>query len=338
MELTLQAIADKIGGEIKGNAGLKVSGISDLKGACASDLSFILSKKFLKEAEESKAPAIISDSLDEIAGKTVIKVGNAKAAYAAAISIIFPPVKHPGGVSPKACVNPSAHIGKDTYIDDGAVVKSGVVIGEGSFIGSGTFIGENCRVGNNTIIYANISMYDRVEIGDNCVIHSGTVIGADGFGFVEDNGRIIKVPQIGCVRIGNNVEIGANCCIDRAAFGATVIKDSVKVDNFVHVAHNVEIGESTIVVAQSGISGSTKVGRGCVIGGQVGIVDHITIGDGAKIGSQSGISKDVEPGAMLSGTPARPLLQLRKAEAYMMKLEDLFKRVKAIEEGQKNPK
>lgn len=337
MKITLQDITAITGGEIKGNAGLTVSGISDLKAAKETDISFILSVKFLKNAEECPAKVIISDSLDAIEGKTIIKVKNAKAAYAKVIGIFHPVRQAVDFISPKASVSPDAKIGRDVFIDDFAVVKSGCVIGDGAYIGCGVIISEDCSVGNLTQLNPNIVLYKRTTIGSACIIHSGTVIGADGFGFVEDEGRLIKVPQIGGVIIGNNVEIGANCCIDRAAFGATRIEDNVKIDNLVHIAHNVAVGGGTIIIAQSGVSGSSTLGRNVVIGGQVGIADHIDIGDGVKIGSQSGVGADImDAGVLFSGTPARPLMKLRKAEAYMMKLEDLFKRVKVLETEKKS--
>jgi UDP-3-O-[3-hydroxymyristoyl] glucosamine N-acyltransferase len=336
MNITLQEIAGLTGGEIKGNAGLTVSGISDLKGAKETDVSFILSTKFLKNAQECPAKVIISDTLDSIEGKTVIKVKNAKAAYAKVISVFYPARKAESYISPHASISPGSKIGRDVFIDDFAAIKNGCVISDGAYIGAGVVISEDCSIGALTQINPNVTIYLGTRIGSNCIIHSGTVIGADGFGFVEDEGGLLKVPQVGRVIIGNNVEIGANCCVDRASFGATLIGNNVKIDNLVHIAHNVEIGEGTIIIAQTGISGSTKLGKYCVIGGQVGIVDHVTIGDGAKIGSQSGIPSDVEPGAMLTGTPARPVIKMRKAEVYMMKLEDLFKRVKVLEADKKS--
>jgi UDP-3-O-[3-hydroxymyristoyl] glucosamine N-acyltransferase len=335
MNIKAEEIARLINGQITGNAGEIVSGISDLKGAADDDLSFILSPKHLNDALASRARVLLSDSLDDISGKTIIKVKNAKAAYAVVIGIFHPEKPPVSFTSTTASVSADAVIGKNVFIDDFVVIKSGAVIRDNAFIGAGTVVYEDCIIGSATRLNPGIVLYYKTEIGSNCIIHSGTVIGADGFGFVEYDGKHMKVPQIGHVVIGDNVEIGANCCVDRAAFGATRIGNNVKIDNLVHIAHNVEVGEGTLIIAQAGISGSTKIGKNCIIGGQAGLVDHLNIGDGAMIGSQSGVSSSVESGALLSGTPARPLMKLRKAEAYMMKLEELFKRVKALEADKK---
>lgn len=329
-------LAALIGGELSGDGKIPLSGISDLKNAKKTDVSFMLSKKHLAEAEASQAPVIISDSERRIRGKSVILVKSARHAYIKAVNAYNPEKKFPGKVSDKASVSQAARIAPGASVDDFAVVREGASIGAGVSIGAGAYIGVNVKVGDGSKINPNVTVYDGCEIGGNCIIHSGAVIGADGFGFVSDGGVLLKVPQIGRVKIGNNVEIGANCTIDRASFGATVISDGVKIDNLCQIAHNVEIGENTIIVSQAGIAGSTVIGKNCIIGGQVGIVDHVNIGDGAKIGSQAGIPFDVEPGAVITGTPAKPVMQLRKAESYMMKLEGLFKRVKDLEKKQEN--
>lgn len=331
MELSVKEIAEKIQGSISGDAALKISGISDLKGATGSQVSFILSEKHLNEALASKAPAIVSDSLSEIKDKTVIKVKSANAAYAGLLRIFYPEKEIKGAISPKAAVSPLARFSASAFIDDCVVIKEGAEIGEGAYIGAGSFIGENVKIYKGVRIYPNVTLYRDTVIGEDTIIHSGCVIGADGFRFIEDSGKIVKVLQIGNVVIGSLVEIGANCTIDRAAFGSTVIGNYVKMDNMVHIGHNVTVGDGTMIVAQTGVSGSVNIGKYCIIGGQVGIVDHVDIADGAKIGAQSGITKDVAPGAMMSGTPARPLMKLRRNEAYVGKLEDLFKRVKQIE-------
>jgi len=323
--------AGKLGGTVNGNPGETLSGISDLKGAKEGDVSFILDAKHAGEALKSAAKVIISDSLDSLPGKTVIKVKNARLAYIGAIKLFFPDRQREGFISDRASVSKKASLGKNVVIGDFAVVKDGVVLGDGVLIGDGAVVAENCRVGSGSSVFARVTLYPGTVIGERCIIHSGAVIGADGFGFVENEGSIVKVPQTGNVLIKNDVEIGANTTIDRAAFGSTIIGNSCKLDNLVQIGHNVELGDGVIIAAQTGISGSVKIGNGCLIGGQVGFADHITVGRSVKIGSQSGVSKDTPDGAVISGTPARPLMEQRRTEAYAGKLGELFKRVKAIE-------
>ena len=331
MDLSVKEIAEKIQGNISGNDVLKISGVSDLKGATGLQISFILSEKHLNEALVSKAPVIVSDSIPEIKDKTVIRVKNANAAYASLLRIFYPEKEIKGAISPKAAVSPLARISASAFIDDYAVVKEGAEIGDGAYIGAGCFIGENVKIHKGARMYPNVTLYRDTVIGEDTIIHSGCVIGADGFRFIEDSGKIVKVLQIGNVVIGSLAEIGANCTIDRAGFGSTVIGNYVKIDNMVHIGHNVTVGDGTIIVAQTGVSGSVNIGKYCTIGGQVGIADHVDIADGAKIGSQAAVSKDVAPGAKMSGSPAQPLMKRLRTEAYVGKLEDLFKRVKHIE-------
>lgn len=332
MQFSSKEIADRLQGSINGDAALVISGITDLKNASEKEVSFILSAKYAEAAGASRAKVIISDSLDALPGKTVIKVSNAKAAYAALIAIFYPEPPRTESISPKASVSPRAKIGRNVTLGDFSVIKDGCVIGDGAIIGDSSVIGENTSIGENAKIYPNVSVYGNCVIGRSVVVHSGAVIGSDGFAFVEDKGKIVKVPQIGNVVIGDACEIGANCTIDRAAFGSTVLGQGVKLDNLVQVAHNVVIGGGTMVAAQTGIAGSVKIGKYCIIGGQVGFADHVEIGDFVKMGSKTGVSKDLPSGGpVYSGVPAQPLMELRRKEAYLNKLEDLFKRVKAIE-------
>jgi UDP-3-O-[3-hydroxymyristoyl] glucosamine N-acyltransferase len=328
--LTVSELAEKLNGKIIGSSDIKISGISDLSNARREDVSFILSPKYIDAAISSAAKVILSDSIEQIPDKIVIKVQNVKKAYIKAINIFFPSESKKGNISKNSSISSSVKLGSDVFIEDFVVIKDETQIGDNTFIGAGSVIGKNCIIGKNVCVFSNVSIYDRTIIGDNTIIHSGTVIGADGFGFVEDNGEIIKIPQIGNVKIGKNVEIGANTTIDRASFGTTFIDDDVKIDNLVQVAHNVQIGKGTIIAAQTGIAGSTRIGKYCLIAGQVGFVDHLVIGDFVKIGAQAGVAKDLPDRAEVTGSPARPVKELRKAEAYMMKLEELFKKVKEI--------
>lgn len=330
LTLTVSELAEKLDGKVIGSSDIKISGISDLSNAKSDDVSFILSPKYINDAITSAAKVILSDSIEQISNKTVIKVQNVKKAYIKVIHIFFPSEIKKGNISKNSSISSSVKLGKNVFIEDFVVIKDETEIGDNTFIGAGSIIGKNCIIGNNVCIFSNVSIYDRTIIGDNTIIHSGAVIGADGFGFIEDEGQIIKIPHIGNVKIGKNVEIGANTTIDRASFGSTFIDDDVKIDNLVQVAHNVYIGKGTIIAAQTGIAGSTRIGKYCLIGGQVGFVDHLVIGDFVKIGAQAGVAKDLPDRAEVTGSPARPIKELRKAEAYMMKLEDLFKKVKEI--------
>jgi len=332
MEITAAELAQKLGCPLKGDAGIKVTGINDLKGAGPADVSFILGKKYAEEAKASSAIVILSDSLDELPGKTVIKVENAKAAYVSVINIFYPEPARQEYRAAALSISKSAVIGSDTAIHDFAVIGDNSKIGNKVIIGACVVIGKNVSIGDNTVIDPNVTIYDNTQIGESCIIHSGVQIGGDGFGFVPYQGKILKVPQIGKVIIGNNTEIGNNCTIDRGAFGPTIIGNMVKFDNMVHIAHNVKIGDGTIIVAQTGVAGSSSVGSGCVIGGQVGITDHINIGNFVQVGSQAGVSKDVEDKAVITGTPAKPFMEEKKQQAYTGRLKELFDRVKSLED------
>ncbi|HDQ25633.1 MAG TPA: UDP-3-O-(3-hydroxymyristoyl)glucosamine N-acyltransferase [bacterium] len=332
MKISVKELAEKINGTVIGEPETVVSGISDLAHASENDVSFILGEKYLESAKNSKAPVIISDFLEKFENKILIRVENAKKAYIEVLMEFYPPGRPEAGISKNAAIGKNVEIGEDVHIGGFAVIKDGCRIGDSAVIMEGVFIGENVSIGSSTIINPNVSIYTGSRIGERCIVHSGAVIGADGFGFMPENGDIIKIPQIGYVEIGNDVEIGANCCIDRGAFGPTTIEDKVKLDNLIQVGHNVRIGEGTLIAAQSGIGGSSKIGKVCIIGGQVGFADHIRIGDNVHIGSQAGVSKDTTAGSVVTGTPARPIMQTRRAEANLGKISGIIKKIKALEE------
>ncbi|MCL4126870.1 UNVERIFIED_CONTAM: hypothetical protein GTU68_033108 [Idotea baltica] len=237
------------------------------------------------------------------------------------------------GIHKTAIIADDAKVGENVYLGAYVVIESGVEIGDDCTIKAHSYIGENCIVGEETFLNSGVKVYYESIIGDNCVIHSGTIIGSDGFGFApSSDGTFLKIPQTGNVVIENNVEIGANCTIDRATLGSTLIKAGAKLDNLIQVAHNVEIGKNTVIAAQTGISGSTKIGDNCMIGGQVGFAGHLVIAKGSKINAQSGISKSIkEPNKSWSGTPAREFRQHYKGLAYLAKVPALIKSVKEIE-------
>ena len=335
MEITAAELAKKLGGSLNGDPEIKVSGINDLKGAGPKDVSFVLGKKYAEEAKASSAIVILSDSVDSLPEKAVIKVENAKVAYVAVLNMFYPEPERNDFRGTFISVSKSAVIGKNTAINDFAVIGDGAVIGDNVIIGSCVVLGKNVKIGNNTVIEPNVSVFDNTIIGENTIIHAGTTIGGDGFGLVPGKDGILKVPQVGYVKIGNFVEIGNNCCVDRGAFGPTQIGNMVKIDNLVQIAHNVKISDCTIIAAQTGVAGSTKIGSGCIIGGQVGVTDHIEVGNFVQVGSQAGISKDIEDKAVITGTPAKPFMEEKKQQAYIGKLKELFDRVKTLEDKSK---
>ena len=242
-----------------------------------------------------------------------------------------PPVRFPPGIDPKASVAKSAKIGKDVHIGPCAVIDEEAEIGDGSVICAGTYIGHYTKIGSKTLIYPNVSIRERCIVGSRVIIHSGTVIGSDGFGFEAGPMGIQKIPQVGIVQIDDDVEIGGNCTIDRARFGRTWLKRGVKLDNQVHLAHNVVVGEFSMLIGQSGVAGSTEIGRGAIIAAQAGINGHITIGDGARVAGTSGVLKDVAPGESVVGTPAEAPRDFLERITLPKKVHKLQQTIKELE-------
>ncbi|MCP4666781.1 MAG: UDP-3-O-(3-hydroxymyristoyl)glucosamine N-acyltransferase, partial [Deltaproteobacteria bacterium] len=269
-----------------------------------------------------------------------VKVPDPGLGYARVAALFEPPVPRHPGISDRAAVNDSSRIGKDVSIYPMVYVGEDVFIGDHAILFPGVFIGDRVRIGNRTVIYPNVSIWQDCVIGNDVMIHAGTVIGSDGFGFVRDGPVSVKIPQRGIVQIDDEVEIGANNSIDRATLGKTWIQRGVKTDNQVHVAHNVVIGEDSIVVAQTGISGSVRIGREVIIGGQVGVIDHLEIGDGAMVAAQSAVIKDVPPGEVVSGSPSMPhrrhlkvIREIKRLPQLNERLRLLERKVKELEEG-----
>ena len=339
---TVRSLAELVGGEVLGGgAASVVTGISDLRSAQANQVSFLGNPKYEQDAVASKAAAILVSAKDAPRfAFTRIVVASPSAAFAT-ISAIFapPPPRDEPGVHPTAVVAPDAVLGEGISVGPHAVISAGVRIGARCVIGANTFIGESSTLGDDTRIYPLVTVRERSVIGARVIIHSGTVVGSDGFGYDFDKktGRHVKIPHTGFVQIDNDVEIGANTAIDRGRFGRTHIAEGSKIDNLVQLAHNVTIGAHSIVVAQTGISGSTSLGRYVTLAGQVGLAGHLKIGDRATITAQAGLNKDVPAGAVLAGHHALPIRESLKLEALTRKLPEIVERLKAIEaklEGQ----
>ncbi len=317
MKMTLKEIADTIGAELTKDPKIEVSAIAPLENGGPDSIVWVEKKRYLKEAENSKAAAIIvSADIDiESSSKPLIRVKNPRLAYARIAQLFFPPRTFSPEISPEASVSPDATIGNNVTIQPRVVIEEGAAIGDRTVIQAGTFVGKNSRVGSDTRLFPNVTVNENVSIGDRCIIHAGTVIGGDGFGYVPDEeGNQVKIPQVGRVIIEDEVEIGCNSCVDRATFAATVIKKGAKIDNLVQIAHNDIIGENCAISGLCGLAGSVTMGRNVILGGQCGIADHVEIGDNVMMGARSGLAphKKVKPNQILFGAPARPLKDAKK--------------------------
>ncbi len=332
---TVGSLAAHVGGRvIGGSPDRRIEGVSDLRSAQADQLSFLGNAKYKTQALTSHAGAILVGPADAAAFPVNgIEVESPSAAFAA-IAVLFapPPVTEVPGIHSTAVVAPDAVLGEGVSIQPCAVISSGVKIGPRTVVGAHCFIGEQSTLGADTRLHPHVTIRERSVIGARVILHSGAVIGADGFGYDLKDGRHVKIPHTGFVQIDDDVEIGANSTIDRARFGKTHIAEGVKIDNLVQIAHNVSIGAHSIIVAQTGISGSTSLGKYVTLAGQVGLAGHLTVGDRAVITAQAGLNKDVPAGAVLSGHHAMPMRESLKLEALTRRLPELFARLKELED------
>lgn len=333
MSRTLAQIAQHINGQLVGDPDYLVHGVGTLTQAGPEQISFLANKKYRKYLHTTQAGAVIVEpGLGDDLPSNLIEVADPYVAYARVAALLHPePLKQPG-VHPSAWVHPDADIADDVSIGPQVSIDAGVKIGRGSVIAAGCVLETDVRVGQDCRIKPNVTLCHEVMIGDRVIIHPGVVIGADGFGIANDNGQWIKVPQIGSVRIGNDVEIGANTTIDRGAIDDTSIADGVKLDNQIQIAHNVIIGEHTVIAGCVGIAGSTRIGRHCAIGGGTGIAGHIEITDGVQLTGMSMVTKPItEAGVFSSGIPAEPARQWHKNVIRYRQMDKLAERVKQLE-------
>ena len=332
MTLTLKQLANLSDGELVGDSTLKITGAASLGEATPGEISFFTNRKYIGLLRKTRASAIfVPPDFAEPVNAAQIRVSNPTKAFEQVVLKFAPnPITFAPGIHPSAIVDPSVQLGERVSIQPLAVIEAGAKIGDDTIIGAGSYVGHGTIIGSACHIYPHVTIRERSRIGSRVIIHSGAVIGADGFGFEMVDGRHQKIQQLGIVQIDDDVEIGANTTVDRARFGRTWIQQGVKIDNLVQIAHNVVIGKNSIIVAQTGISGSTRVGERVMMGGQVGIVGHLEIGDGTAIGAQSGISKST-PGGAWFGSPAVPLAEAKQQIAWIHRLGKLFARVKEIE-------
>jgi UDP-3-O-[3-hydroxymyristoyl] glucosamine N-acyltransferase len=328
---TLGEIASRVGGTVAGDAGRKVDGVQPLDLAGPEHLSFLAHPRYRTAAESSRAGAILVRAADRVPGRDLIVVENPYTALAAALGLFHPPGRPVPGVSPHAVIAGTATLGAGVSIGPIVTVGEGCTIGDGSVLMPGVVLGDWVEVGRDTVLHPGVVVYARSVIGDRVVIHAGSVVGSDGFGFGEEEGGRAKIPQVGIVKIEDDVEIGACTTIDRATFGATVIGCGSRIDNLVQIAHNVVIGAGSVLVAQTGVAGSTRLGRSVVMAGQSGAAGHLTIGDRAIIGARAAVLRDLEPGAFVLGYPATDHRDWKKAQVTFARLPDLLRRVLKIE-------
>lgn len=334
MTRTARELAQFLSATLEGDAAQKISGIASPESAGAEDLIYVGSPKHLERAARSPARCVIVALEAALEGKTLLRVPNPKLAFAKAAAWLLPEPQVAVGIHPTAIVSPQARLAAGVAIGPYAVIEEGAEIGAGTQIAAHCVVGRGVRLGGQCRLYPHVTLYPGARLGDRVVVHSGSVIGSDGFGYVFGDGRYWKFPQVGTLEIGDDVEIGANTCIDRGALDATRIEAGAKLDNLVQVGHNVSIGEHTVIASQTGVSGSSTIGKNSVIGGQVGIADHCHIEDGAICGAQAGIpsGKTIRSGQTVWGTPARPLDKFKEQYAWFARLPEIgefFRRLKA---------
>lgn len=330
MTMTAQDIAALVGGQLQGDPSVALDFVASLKNAGPRDLTYA-DDKFHAEAAASKAGCIIVAS-GTFPGQTTIATRNPKLAFARAAQALLAITDTPHAIHPTAVIAPGVSIGQNVKVGPGAVIEAGVTIGNHSVIEAGSYIGTHSTIGEHCMFYPRVVLYSNVTVGHRVIIHSGAVIGADGFGFVRDGAAYVKFPQAGRVIIEDDVEIGANTCIDRGSLETTTIRRGVKLDNLVQIAHNVEVGENSVIASQTGISGSSTVGPQSIIGGQVGIGEHASLDRGTIIGGQGGVlnGKRVKGGEVLWGTPVKPLKEFLSLQAHLSRLPRLAEEVRRL--------
>jgi UDP-3-O-[3-hydroxymyristoyl] glucosamine N-acyltransferase len=328
MEVALHELVAIIGGALAGDGSVAISGVSGIREAGPGTITFLANPRYNAFLETTRASAVIVPRGTVFPAKPVVESDNPYLTFVKAVEFFVPDRdRRTPGVDPTAVVAHTAILGSGIYLGAHAVVEAGASVGDGTSVLPGSFIGRGARVGGDCLIYPNATIREGTVIGDRVIVHSGAVIGSDGFGFVKDGSVFKKVPQIGNVVIGNDVEIGANVTIDRATTGSTVVGNGTKIDNLVQVGHNVKIGSNCIVVAQVGIGGSTEVGDGATLAGQAGLVGHIRIGEGATVAAQAGVVNSVPPGITVSGYPAREHMQANRIYASLQRLPELLKKI-----------
>ncbi len=329
---TLRELADELGGELVGDGAIAIHGVAGIREAEPGDITFLANSRYENYLDETRASAVIVSRAPRACRVPLIQVDNPYLAYQKLVRVFRPELpRQAAGIHPSAMVADGAEIGANASIGAYCVIESGARIGADTVLMPGCYVGHQVGIGSNCFLYARVTIREDCVIGDRCILQPGVVIGSDGFGFAFDAGKYHKVPQVGNVVIGNDVEVGANTTIDRATTHSTIIGDGSKIDNLVQIGHNVIIGKHCIVVAQVGISGSTELEDYVTVGGQAGLVGHIKVGARAMIGAQSGVPRSVDADTIVTGYPAMPHSAWKRLQAFIHRLPQLFQRTKQIE-------
>lgn len=334
ISFTAEQIAKVLNGTIEGDPHVEVNNFSKIEEGKPGTLTFLANPKYTHYIYETKASIVLVNNdfvPEQPINTTLVRCQNAYAALAILLDMVEKSQSKKTGIEPMSYVSDKATLGKEVYIGSFAYIADDAKIGSNTKIYPQAYIGDGVEIGDNTIIYSGVKIYPGCRIGNNCIIHSGAVIGSDGFGFAPEDGIYKKIPQLGIVIIEDDVEIGANTTIDRAVMDATIIHKGVKLDNLIQIAHNVEVGENTVMASQVGISGSTKVGKNCMFGGQVGLGGHITVGNGANIGAQSGIISNVDENAKIIGSPAIPVKEFFRSSVVFPKLGEIYRQINQMQ-------
>lgn len=336
MEYKAKIIAEFLNGRIEGNEQTAVNTFSKIEDGKPGSIAFLSNKKYTHYLYTTQASIVIIDEGLELEKPvpectTLIRVKNAYESVAKLLQLYESTKPQKTGVSELAFISESAKYGKDCYIGAFAYIGENVTIGNNCKIYPHAYIGDNVNVGDNCILYPNVTVYHECKLGSRVIIHAGSVIGADGFGFAPTPDGYSKIPQIGIVTIEDDVEIGANTCVDRSTMGSTYIRKGVKLDNLVQIAHNTDIGDNTVMSAQVGVAGSTKVGKWCMFGGQVGLAGHLTVGDKVMLGAQSGVPNNLEGNQTLIGTPPMPQMRYFRSQAIFQKLPDMYSQLSSLQ-------
>lgn len=333
MEFTARQIADFVNGTVEGNAETKVTTFAKIEEGRTGAISFLSNPKYTHYLYDTQSSVVLVNNdlqLEHPVEATLIRVDNAYECVARLLQMYESMKPRKKGIHPQACIAETAHVGDDCYVGAFAYIGENVTIGKGTQIYPHTVVEDNATIGEGCVLYPNVSVYHDCQIGNRVILHSGAVIGADGFGFAPGENGYDKIPQIGNVVIEDDVEIGANACVDRSTMGSTIVHRGAKIDNLVQIAHNVEVGEHTVMSAQVGIAGSTKVGRWCMFGGQAGFAGHITVGDHTNVGAQCGVNSSVKGNESLIGSPAQEPKSFFRSSVIFKKLPDMYRDLEAL--------